>query len=201
MMRSLRVLATLVVAWLIAPSSIALAHGGGAPRLTNAPAGPYRVYAWSDPEPWRVGEVHLSLAVTQPASDAEAAPGAMLEVPVSDAEITVTLTPVAGGAPIRLIAAPQAMFGDFYFEADTILPADGLWDVTVEINGPQGSGSSSFQIEALPPPTLNWTLVGAGIGTLVLMAALAGVMSRRGASNAEARPRRTRRTAETARHA
>lgn len=187
-----RSLLFLMLGWLVVATPMsALAHGGGTPRLTNAPAGPYRVYAWSDPEPWREGEVHLSLAVTLPAADAQAQPGAQLETPVVDAEIAVILTPVGGGDAIRLTATRQPFLNDFYFEADTLLPAAGLWTVAIEIDGPAGPGSSSFQVEALTPRTLNWTLLAAGIGILVLIAALAGLWPRRQDPNAA--PRRPRR--------
>lgn len=156
-----------------------LAHGGGTPRLTNAPAGPYRVYAWSDPEPWRVGEVHLSLAVTEPAPDSDDRPGSQIETPVTDAAVTILLTPQDGGASIRLVAVRQPFLNDFYFEVDTQLPAAGMWEVTVLVDGPAGSGSSAFQLEAQPPRSLNWGYLAAGAGTLVLIAALAGLSSRR----------------------
>lgn len=182
-------LANLLV--LLAFPLAALAHGGGTPRLTNAPAGPYRLYAWSDPEPWRAGEVHLSLAVTQPDPNNSNQTGAQVETPVTDAEIAVILTP-AGGDPIRLAAKPQPFLNDFYFEADTILPSAGQWEVAIVIDGPAGQGRNSFQIEALPPRTLNLPLLGAGIGVLLLVAALAGLWSRsQGATpNPPRRPRR-----------
>ena len=48
------------------PGSSLLAHGGGTSQLSNAEAGPYRVFAWTTPEPWRAGEVHVTVAVTLP---------------------------------------------------------------------------------------------------------------------------------------
>lgn len=192
MMRRLLLLSVIAtLAWLAGGRPLA-AHGGGTPRLTNAPAGPYRVYAWSDPEPWRVGEVHLSLAVTEPATAADDRPGAQLEIPVTAADITVLLTPVDGGAPIRLVAERQPFLNNFYFEVDTQLPAAGLWDVTIQVDGPAGSGSTGFRLEAQPPLTLHWGYLAAGAGTLVAVAALAGMTSRRGPA-----PRRPRRSAAT----
>src|SRR3954465_2530617 len=67
------------------------AHGGGTPRLTSAPVGPYRLYAFTDPEPWRVGQTHVSLAVTKPTPDDN---NNQLETPVTDVAITVTYVPM-----------------------------------------------------------------------------------------------------------
>ena len=70
--------------------SAAVAHGGGTPRLTNAEAGPYRVYAWSEPDPLLAGDVHLSVVLTVPAESRPADPtqrsGTQVEEPVTDAE-------------------------------------------------------------------------------------------------------------------
>lgn len=162
--------------------NVALAHGGGTPRLTNEPAGPFRVYAWTEPEPWRAGEVHLSLAVTVPNEEATNQPGEQVEVPVTDADIRVTYRPLedaAGAAePIVVDATPQDLLGSFYFEADTVLPTAGLWQIEIAIDGTQGSGSTQFDLEALPPRTTNWTLVAGAGGVLLVLIALIGVWSR-----------------------
>lgn len=165
--------------------ALALAHGGGTPRLTNEPAGPLRVYAWTQPDPWRAGEVHLTLAVTVPDEEASNQPGAQVEAPVTEADVRVTYTPLDvevedGGAvePFVLEAEPQATLGNFYFEADTMLPAAGLWQIAIDIDSAEGTGSTQFQIEALPPRTINWTLVASAGGVLLVLIALIGVWSR-----------------------
>lgn len=169
----------LVGLWLAAARPL-LAHGGGTPRLTSAPAGPYRVYAWSLPEPWRAGEVHLSIAVTLPAEANAQADGAQVETPVTDVAIQVTFTPPAGaGAPIVVNAQPQDLLGNYYFEADPALPAGGLWQIAIAVDGAAGSGTTEFAIEALPARSLNWTLVLAAGGVLVVIVALTGIWSRR----------------------
>ena len=169
------------------PSTL-YAHGGGTPRLTNAPAGPYRVYAWSEPEPWRVGEVHLSLAVTQPNPDANSS---QVEIPVDEAEILVTFAPVDGTSePIVVPAVRQAFLGDFYFEADTMLPSEGNWQMTIDVTGDKGSGSTEFNIEALEARTINWTLVASAGGVLVVLLVLIAIWSRAQQSSQSVRPTR-----------
>lgn len=166
--------------WLL--PTVAVAHGGGTPRLTNEPAGPFRVYAWTEPEPFRAGEVHLSLAITVPNEEATNEPGTQAEVPVTDADVRVTYTPLGETAneasPIVVEATPQTLLGNFYFEADTVLPNDGLWQIEIAVDGPQGNGSAQFQTVALPPRSTNWMLVVGAGGVLLVLIALIGVWSR-----------------------
>lgn len=173
--------------WLsIAPP--AMAHGGGTPRLTAAQAGPYSVYAWSEPEPWRAGEVHLSIAVTLPADTDVQADGAQVETPVTDADIRVTFTPADGSSPPIVVQAQrQAQLGNYYFEADTKLPAAGEWQIAIAVTGAAGSGATEFTIAALAARTVNWVLVAAAAGVLLMMIALMGLWSR---GRQPARPQR-----------
>jgi hypothetical protein len=167
---------------------VAQAHGGGTPRLTNATLGPYRVYAWSEPEPWRVGDVHLSLAVTQPNPDTTSN---QVEIPVMNPDLLVTFTPLDGSsAPIVVTPVRQTFLGDFYFEADTLLPTAGSWNITIAVTGEDGAGSTDFQMEALPPRTINWTLVASAAGLLVVLVILIAIWSRAQRSAQSARPSR-----------
>jgi hypothetical protein len=157
------------------------AHGGGTPRLTSVPVGPYRLYAWSEPEPWRVGQVHLSLAVTIPNPDSNSN---QIEMPVTDADITVTYTPmVDNGAgnvidtsqtPIVVKAVRQEFLSDFYYEADPTLTRVGDWQIHVAVAGPEGAGSTEFAMQTFPERTLNWTLIaGAGLLLVVIIVLIA----------------------------
>ena len=172
----------LITALVLVPSAHRLyAHGGGTPRLTNVPVGPYFLYAWSEPEPWRVGEVHLSLAVTKPNPDSSSN---QVEIPVTDVEITVTYTPMVNNAvdtavaPIVVQAVRQEFLSDFYYEADPTLTREGDWQISIDVVGPEGSGSTQFMMETLPARTLNWTLIGSAGGVLVVALALLAIWSR-----------------------
>ena len=157
------------------------AHGGGTPRLTSVPVGPYRLYAWSEPEPWRVGQVHLSLAVTMPNPDSASN---QIEMPVTDVEVTVTYTPIRNNtidtsmAPIVVKAVRQEFLSDFYYEADPTLTRQGEWQIQVDVSGPEGSGNTEFTMETLAERTLNWTLIGSAGGVLVVILALIAIWSR-----------------------
>jgi hypothetical protein len=164
------------------------AHGGGTPRLTAVPVGPYRLYAWSDPEPWRVGQVHLSLAVTMPNPDANSN---QIEMPVTDVDITVTYTPIQDNAvdtsaePVVVKAMRQEFLSDFYYEADPTLTREGEWRITVAVVGPEGSGSTEFPMETQAARTLNWALIATAGGVLIVALALVAIWSR---SQQPARP-------------
>ena len=166
----------------ILAATVAYAHGGGAPQLTDAEAGPYRVYAWTQPEPWRVGEAHISIAVTLPrAADATVDEGVTnnaLDTPVTDARVQVMLTPVdAPDANVTVQAAPQELLGNLYYEADATLTMPGVWRVTVDVSGPRGRGEASFTIDVLPARSKNTLLIAGGAGLAALaLAALAGIL-------------------------
>jgi len=153
------------------------AHGGGTPRLTSVPVGPYRLYAWTDPEPWRVGPAHVSLAVTKLNPDTSSN---QVEIPVTDVAITVTYRPMVNNgvdpsaAPIVLEAVKQDFLGTFYYEVATDLTREGDCQVDVDVSGPEGSGSQQFLMKSLPALSLNWTvIIGAGAALVVLLALIA----------------------------
>lgn len=158
-----------------------LAHGGGTPRLTAEPIGPYRLYVWSEPEPWRVGQVHLSLAVTMPNPDTTSN---QVEMPVTDVDITVTYTAIGDNGvdtsiePIVVTAVRQEFLNDFYYEADPVLTREGEWQITVNVNGPEGSGSTQFMMQTFPERSLNWALIGGAGALLVVILVLIAIWSR-----------------------
>ncbi len=146
-----------------------LAHGGGAPQLTDEPAGPYRVFVWTSPDPWQSdATAHFTVAVTQ----VDAA-GATL--PVTGAQVTLALTlDDASAAPLQLATTPIATGAGFY-EADGVLPAPGRWQVEVTIDGAAGAGVARFSQSAQPGTSANWLILGGG--ALLILLALAGLLA------------------------
>jgi hypothetical protein len=178
-----------LLAWLMLPTPV-LAHGGGTPQLTNASAGPYRVFVWTEPEPWRAHDAHITVAVTlPPPADAQVDESVLsnqLEQPVTDAHVTIRLAPATGGgAPIELVAVNQELLGGAYYEIDTELPAAGMWQVEIDVQGALGTGTVSFATEALPPQRVNWLWLGLGAAAVL---ALAGLFGLRKGNEATARP-------------
>ncbi len=144
------------------------AHGGGFSQITNAEAGPYRVSVWTQPDPIQVGEVHFTVAVSQPppanAPQNEAGP------PVLGAAVKIQLKPLdSGGETLLLTASHEEAVNKLFYETDTKLLLDGRWQALVSIDGPDGPGRVSFEIKVLPLANSTWMWAG-GLGLAVLVA-------------------------------
>lgn len=171
-----RFIQTLAVILLLWPLPAA-AHAGGTPVLTDVAAGPYRVYAWMQPEPLRVGEVHLSVVLVRPTQSATQQDA--LDEPVTDANVMARFEPVGDETQrISVPVAPLQGLGGFYYEADVVLAQTGLWQISLEIDGADGQGLVRFERQVEPARRVNWQLViGAG-AILVLLVGLVGGWNR-----------------------
>lgn len=135
----------------------AWAHGGGTAQLTQAPAGPYEVYAWTNPNPVRVGTMHVTVALTDPATDE----------PVLGVPVQIIAQP-ADGAAVSSAATHDNATIKTYYETDLEMPSTGRWQVTVAFQAPPGSGEARFDVDVQPKAFDNWLLVGvAGLALLI----------------------------------
>jgi hypothetical protein len=158
----------------------AVAHGGGTPQVTNAEAGPYLVSVWTEPNPIRVGEFHVTVAVLE-----SPAPGSSAREsgdPVLDATVQVRVAPASEtGKALIADATRENAVNKLMYEADLDLPSEGQWRVDIQVEGPTGTGSTGFDIEAAPPAVfsaagwLPWP-VWAGL-SLVLVAVVWSVQA------------------------
>jgi hypothetical protein len=150
----------------------AQAHGGGRAQLVNVPAGPYHLFVWTSPDPWRVGQAHTTVAVTQPLGDGQ-------EMPVTGVQVAVTYAP-RGGPGETVSAIEQGGVQPGFYEADAQVTQPGDWVITVAVDGAAGQGETSFTYAVLPPDGPNWVLAGSGVLAGVLfLTALVFVMRRR----------------------
>lgn len=141
-----------------------LAHGGGTPILTRVEVGPYWVYVFSEPATPAAGaEYHVTVAVTHPQDNGS-------EIPVEDAEIAVRFIPEQGEP--RIVQGEASIAGPGYYEADTILPSSGAWQVQVEVRGSLGAGSVDYTTVARASTGIAWGWIGAGVAVV-----LVGVLS------------------------
>jgi hypothetical protein len=145
---------------------IAWAHGGGVPQLTNAEAGPYWVSAWTSPDPLRVGQAYITVAVSKPTAGtvgrSEAGP------PVLDAAVLVEFEPLDyDGEGLAVPATHGDAANKLFYEADLDLPETGRWGVVVSVVGPDGKGSAGFETQVSPPSGFNWMWIG-GLGLIAL---------------------------------
>lgn len=151
------------------------AHGGGTPQLTDLLSGPFRLYAWTQPDPIRVGEIHVSVGVT----DALLPSAQGLEQPVADAVVLVTLTPLdPPGVPITVTTQPWTLSA-VYFEADATLPTAGRWQFTIDVTSPAGTGQAQFELDVLAARSLSTPLLAAGGVGFILLLLLIGLRNRR----------------------
>lgn len=150
----------------------ASAHGGGTPQLVQAPSGPYQVYAWTNPDPARVGTLHVTVSLVQPAT----------QEPVLDADVQILATAADGGQTASAQATHENAVIKTYYEADIDLPAAGSWQIMVAHNDAAGSGSASFDLD-VQPAAFNWRPIAIG-AVLAVIAAGAWFLLRNNAPSA-----------------
>jgi hypothetical protein len=130
-------LVLLFLGFLLIPS-LAWANGGTL-RLNNVPMGAYLVSAFTGPTPVQADSVDVSvLAVMR--SSGEVAQGLT---------VTVRTRHLDGSTRADVRAATQDQADDpRYYATKFGLGAEGTWEITVAVEGPEGSGEASFEIRA-----------------------------------------------------
>lgn len=179
------ILAAILGVLLLVNWHTASSHGGGTPRLTNEPVGPYRLFAWSSPEPLRAGEIHITYALTLLPEGGKPIDETTLfndlDQVVTGAEIAVTFTPIhseqgqanhTSGDPIVLFAQPSEI-NPLYYEIDTVLPDPGTWEISTSVTGDLGKGMANFVGEVGEARFVDWKVVG-GVGAAFLFLIYAG---------------------------
>lgn len=152
----LKKLALVVLLLLVMQPARAQAHGGGVPQLVKEPAGEYAVYAWTNPDPVRVGVMHLTVALVQPDTDA----------PVLNAAVQVTAMPQSG-QPLSVAATHENATIKSYYEADLDLAETGPLQVNVAYQDGAASGSAGFTVQ-VEPRGLDVQRIGLGVALLVI---------------------------------
>ncbi|MEZ4633876.1 MAG: hypothetical protein R2856_02660 [Caldilineaceae bacterium] len=138
----------------------------GLPQLTNEDIGPYRIFAWSDPEPAQVGSYHVAVALTESlAGDASGFAGQ----PVLNADVTVDLINLATGDMLTKKATHLDAVNKIYYEADFEVDTPGEWRVDLTVVGPDGPVQASY-VTLISPATFNWMPVLGGATALLLIA-------------------------------
>lgn len=152
----------LLLAW---PGATALAHGGGVAQLVEEAAGPYHMYAWTNPNPARVGTVHVTVALADPENQA----------PILNADVEVRFEPLdledseSGAETVTARATHTEAANKITYETDLEVAASGRWQVVILARSPEGRGQSAFDLEVRPRAFSNWLLVG-GVGLAVVAA-------------------------------
>lgn len=126
----------------VGASSLSRGHAnGGALRLSKAQAGPYLVSAWTQPDPPRVGRLHVSIAVMR-SPTAE---------PVLDVEVGLRATAVEAEEATSATSLERGAGGNLLlYHGELEIPTAGPRRVTVMVNGPAGRGQATYEVVALP---------------------------------------------------
>ncbi|MCB0082376.1 MAG: hypothetical protein KDE47_15660 [Caldilineaceae bacterium] len=167
-----------------------LAHGGGTPRLTDVPVGPYQIFVWSQPEPLRAGEVHLTIGLTlgeqaTPTAPAVTGQDGILAQPVTDATVHVQMIAAADPSQVIETVAVAGGLGAVYYETDASLPTAGPWRFIIDVSGDAGQGTIEFREELLAARTLNVPLLIGAVLLFIVGIGLVGVWNRRTGENHE----------------
>lgn len=172
----------LLMGVLFAPAAPLLAHGGGVPRVINEPAGPYLVSIWTDPDPLRVDESHVDVAVSWPDTREPLVSGIQVFVDLQNAaDPSLRAREEATTAQSANKTIFVAVFKD--------LPVAGRWVGTVTVDGESGpSGPITFEVDILPPAPFPWLRVLLIAAALMALIGLAGWQLRR--QPRQPRPRR-----------
>ncbi len=128
------------------------AHGIGTPQLINEPAGPYALFVWTDPDPLRVDETHVTVAVTDPETRAPIL-NAQVEIRLehlSEDAFTLSATATHDNSDIRF----------FYVATFEELPFAGRWRGVISVANPEGTIEPvAFVFSVLPAEPVNWLLI------------------------------------------
>ncbi len=156
---------------------VGLAHSSGAPVLTDKTAGPYRLFAYIQPEQLSVGNAHVAVAVTlAPAKDNQN--NGLLE-PVNNAHVRLRWEPHSQPTQAFTVEAlSQSALSDMFYETDVEIPSADLWRVTIEVEGLQGAGSATFERQVFAERQFNWVLIAATLLGLALLIGLLGLWQR-----------------------
>ncbi len=154
------------------PQTVTQAHGIGTPQQINVSSGPYLISIWTDPDPLRVDEAHVVVAVMEPETRRPL---------IEDVAVTVSLTSRADASQVVTGQADYSISTNRLLHAvefnDLLRP--GMWDGTVTVAGPYGPGEPvAFQFDVQAGRSVNWLLIG-GIGVAVMLGAWLFVSLRR----------------------
>lgn len=131
---------------------------GGTLRLASAPAGPYVVSAWTQPDPPRIGRIDVSVAVMQPGTGE----------PVLDARARLVAEPKWHGGSVARTELQRGGGGNLLlYHGEVEASGEGRWRLTIEVEGPAGRGQAAFGLDVVPPNPVVWWLLGAASTVVV----------------------------------
>lgn len=149
----LGLLALLTMTW-----QTAVAHGGGALQIGNAPIADYLVSVWTNPPTARAGQtIHVTVGVAL-ADNGE---------PMLEATVLTTIRDAAGQVVSSAAATTEQSVNRLFYEADLGGVPAGEYELVVEVSGPAGGGPVSVPLEVTPVSIWPWVVGVAAAGVFV----------------------------------
>lgn len=161
--------------WLIAGVMTALlvlthpgpAYANGGTTVLVDQAGPYSLTITASPYPFQVGVIHDISALIGRQTDQQL---------VLDAEVVMIVTPIdQAGEPQTFSATHDNATNKLYYAANVVFPTTGRWQITVQVDGPDGSGATSFEEQVEEKSSrgaLMWSIIGIAAGVIAFVLAL-----------------------------
>jgi len=143
-------LGALVAALVLPGSTNYLRADGGTLRVANVPMGAYRVNVYTDPTPITPDSIDVSVLATFERGRGIARG---LEIEVQARLVGpggVGVRPTAEGlqtTEIRRQATRDQAEDPRFYAAKFALGMEGDWEITVAVEGPEGAGEVSFEVE------------------------------------------------------
>jgi len=137
------------------------AHAGGKMQIASEDVGPFKVTAWTSPDPAVTGQLHVAVSV----ASAETA------LPILNSEVFIELIPQDGqGERLSGQAITDNSANQFLYETIFDVANEGLYEVSITIIGPGVDwGNTTFDLQVGSPPPL-----GLGLAALVGLAVITG---------------------------
>jgi hypothetical protein len=130
-----------------APSSVLAHEGPPFPILVDQPAGPYVISVWTDPDVG-IGKFFVIL---------EAAPGTTLP---TENDVEVCVEPKTERLPEKCFHGIRQNLRDrVQYYAEVEFDQQEYWRVRVKVNGANGMGEVTAEVEATPPGFGAWDLL------------------------------------------
>ncbi len=121
---------------------------------------PYQLSVWLDPDPFAVGQAHITVGVGR-AEDGAAITNAIVEVAITDPDNNVSGS----------LATTEKSVNKFLYEADTVITQTGSHEINVTVNSPLGISTTSFTMEATTPRNPWIARIGSIIAAVAIIVA------------------------------
>ena len=134
--------ASVLLALILPGASKPLQADGGTLRVANVAMGAYRVNVYTDPTPIPPDSIDVSVLATFERGRGVA----------TDLEIEVVARAQDGsGAVVRHPATREQAEDPRFYAAKFALGSVGTWEITVQVEGPDGAGEVAFEVDVQEP--------------------------------------------------